>query len=584
MGIRRRRNYVRLLGTPFVLLSILALIAHPVRTLGASATLLWTAPGDDGTSGRATRYDLRISQNPISGTDTLSWWNGATVVDLTGKVPSPAGSLDSALVAGLTSGARYYAMVRTADEVPNWSAFSNVASMVAVDGQAAVSGVVRDATTGAPLGDALVSASGGTRTTTAPDGTYSLSLPAGLSISLTASLFGYSSAVTSVVLAVGETRSQTFGLTVAPSGTLLGTARRASDQTPLGGATVTVDASPLLTMTAGQGTYSFVVPQGMVTARCERPGYEPSLSVGAITAGKQTVMDFSLQPARFYDDAETDKGWTLGDPSDGAWSGQWVRAVPVGTTTGSVTVQPYSGHSPVTSTKCFVTGNGTSSTDIGDADVDGGKTTLTSPALNLAGVSDARIVFWRWYSNNAGPNPGEDPFVTQISNNGGAWVTVDSLYQTRNFWERVEIHVSQYFATPGMVRVRFVAMDLNNGSIVEAAVDDFEYYSGYVLTATDMPATPEAPALVLGLPYPSPTSGNADISFELSRPAPVTADVFNVQGRRVCSLGRGVYAEGRHLLHWDGRLEDGGNAPSGVYWIRVSAALLQKKVKLILVR
>jgi len=32
--------------------------------------LRWTAPGDDGLSGRASRYDLRYSLNPIVGTDT----------------------------------------------------------------------------------------------------------------------------------------------------------------------------------------------------------------------------------------------------------------------------------------------------------------------------------------------------------------------------------------------------------------------------------------------------------------------------------------------------------------------------------
>ncbi|HET9950526.1 MAG TPA: hypothetical protein VFS09_01900 [Candidatus Eisenbacteria bacterium] len=97
------------------------------QTTGVSATLLWTAPGDDGLSGRATRYDIRYSPNAISGTDTLSWWNGATVVNTSGKVPVASGQLDSMVVTGLTSGVRYYAIVRTADEVPNWSPYSNVA-------------------------------------------------------------------------------------------------------------------------------------------------------------------------------------------------------------------------------------------------------------------------------------------------------------------------------------------------------------------------------------------------------------------------------------------------------------------------
>lgn len=92
-----------------------------------SVTLLWTAPGDDGMTGRASRYDLRISANAISGTDTLSWWDAATVVDMSGRVPAPAGAADSVAVSNLVVGTQHYAILRAADEIPNWSGFSNVA-------------------------------------------------------------------------------------------------------------------------------------------------------------------------------------------------------------------------------------------------------------------------------------------------------------------------------------------------------------------------------------------------------------------------------------------------------------------------
>ncbi len=99
----------------------------------ASVTLLWTAPGDDGQIGRASRYDVRYSSNSISGTDTLSWWNAATILNLSGKVPSTAGATDSTTISGLLTGRRYYAIVRAADEVPNWSGFSNVAVIDLLD-------------------------------------------------------------------------------------------------------------------------------------------------------------------------------------------------------------------------------------------------------------------------------------------------------------------------------------------------------------------------------------------------------------------------------------------------------------------
>jgi len=99
----------------------------PAHAQTVSATLLWTAPGDDGLIGRAVRYDIRYSSSAIAGSDTTTWWNNAAVVNTTGKVPATSGAADSMVVAGLTAGVRYYAIIRAADEVPNWSGFSNVA-------------------------------------------------------------------------------------------------------------------------------------------------------------------------------------------------------------------------------------------------------------------------------------------------------------------------------------------------------------------------------------------------------------------------------------------------------------------------
>jgi hypothetical protein len=91
----------------------------------STITLLWTATGDDGTTGTAARYDLRYRTVGITGTDTTSWWNAATPV--TGlPTPRPAGSTDSVRVKGFTPLTTYYFVLRVADEVPNWSVFSNL--------------------------------------------------------------------------------------------------------------------------------------------------------------------------------------------------------------------------------------------------------------------------------------------------------------------------------------------------------------------------------------------------------------------------------------------------------------------------
>lgn len=132
---RRGRPSVSVAALGVLIVLVAAFGAHrPAAAQTTSVTLTWTAPGDDGISGRATRYDLRYSPNAISGTDTLGWWNAAIIVNMSTKVPSAAGTLESMTVnGGLVPGVRYYVILRTADEVPNWSPFSNVATFVLTD-------------------------------------------------------------------------------------------------------------------------------------------------------------------------------------------------------------------------------------------------------------------------------------------------------------------------------------------------------------------------------------------------------------------------------------------------------------------
>lgn len=99
-----------------------------VSATATSATLKWTAPGDDGDEGRAWRYDLRFSTEQISGADSLEWWTAPSTNVCTGLPdPSESGHVDSFTVSGLTPKSTYYFVLRTADEIPNWSHFSNVA-------------------------------------------------------------------------------------------------------------------------------------------------------------------------------------------------------------------------------------------------------------------------------------------------------------------------------------------------------------------------------------------------------------------------------------------------------------------------
>jgi hypothetical protein len=87
-----------------------------------SITLHWTAPGDDGGAGTASQYDIRYSLSNITDANYAS----ATQA-INEPAPGAGGSAQSYAITGLQPGTVYYFAIKTADEVPNWSALSNIA-------------------------------------------------------------------------------------------------------------------------------------------------------------------------------------------------------------------------------------------------------------------------------------------------------------------------------------------------------------------------------------------------------------------------------------------------------------------------
>jgi hypothetical protein len=86
-----------------------------------SVTLQWTTPGDDGTVGRATRYDMRYSVIPITELNFAS----STVVS---GLPSPAsaGTTQTFTATNVPGDVALFFAIKTVDEAGNWSPISNL--------------------------------------------------------------------------------------------------------------------------------------------------------------------------------------------------------------------------------------------------------------------------------------------------------------------------------------------------------------------------------------------------------------------------------------------------------------------------
>ena len=95
-----------------------------------SATLTWTAPGDDGATGTAQAYEIRRSMTTITEVN----WAAATQVP-SPPTPKAGGSTETSMVRGLSAGALYFFALKTIDDAGNRSALSNVASDTTAGGE-----------------------------------------------------------------------------------------------------------------------------------------------------------------------------------------------------------------------------------------------------------------------------------------------------------------------------------------------------------------------------------------------------------------------------------------------------------------
>jgi hypothetical protein len=174
----------------------------------------------------------------------------------------------------------------------------------------------------------------------------------------------------------------------------------------------------------------------------------------------------------FSDDMESDQGWTIGEGGDTATTGIWVRVDPNGVWEGSVEVQPEDDATPAPGSQCYITGNDPSGSAQGADDVDGGRTTLLSPVLDLSAHDVATVDYARWYTNDTGNSPGLDYWRVEV-NDGLGWQTLENTNASARTWLARSFALQDVIDLSATVQLRFVAEDLTPGSVVEAGVDEF---------------------------------------------------------------------------------------------------------------
>lgn len=146
------------------------------------------------------------------------------------------------------------------------------------------------------------------------------------------------------------------------------------------------------------------------------------------------------------------------------------------------------------------------------------------------------------------PEPGEYPYF--VTGDGERWVRVDRGW-------RVLLEPILVDRVPGVVTLR------------EAGQDEA--------------ATP--PALPAGLTSaPNPFNPQTKIELSLPQAASGTLRVYDVRGRFVAELHRGLFAQGASSFVWNGRDGGGRAVASGAYWVQASTDDLTFTRKILLLK
>ena len=191
------------------------------------------------------------------------------------------------------------------------------------------------------------------------------------------------------------------------------------------------------------------------------------------TPTADTTYTALFQPASattlFSDNFETDRGWTLTAGANGAERGRWQRGDPQATSFNGVTLQPGNCDASV---NCLITGLAAGSA-VGSADVDGGLTSVQSPAIALPAGGTITLRFRYFYAHNDNAST-SDVFRARVVGSNGQPQTV---FQRREggtvvggAWTTRTVNLSAYAGQT--IRLRFEAADLAEGSIIEAGVDN----------------------------------------------------------------------------------------------------------------
>ena len=84
--------------------------------------------------------------------------------------------------------------------------------------------------------------------------------------------------------------------------------------------------------------------------------------------------------------------------------------------------------------------------------------------------------------------------------------------------------------------------------------------------------------------YPSLSSAEMTILFELPEKSSISLEIQDVAGRLVKQVVKGIKASGKHYVYWDGKDEEGRKVSNGIYFLRLDTESHSLTKKMVMMR
>jgi glucose/arabinose dehydrogenase len=250
------------------------------------------------------------------------------------------------------------------------------------------------------------------------------------------------------------------------------------------GAQLTLDGAPITAPFEFTGVEGIIRTLGVVTPQTSNgTTYDfANWSDGGaatheiVTPNDNTTFTALFQPSAtnvlFSDDFEQARGWTLTAGRNTATTGRWERGDPQATSSGGITLQQGTCQGP--SVNCLITGL-TAGSSVGSNDVDGGMTSIQSPAIVLPAGGTITLTFRLYLAHLNNATSADFISVRVVGNNGVAqtvWARGATASNVAGTWATRTANLSAYAGQT--IRLRIEVVDNASGSLIEAGFDNVQ--------------------------------------------------------------------------------------------------------------